>query len=136
MADYLVDTSIWIDFFNDNQSQAGLVLDHLLDNGDVVICNLLKAEILPFLPTRKILEEIRLLFSALPHLEEYPKLWDDIIENQFLIVQRGINGVGIPDMMICCLAIHHDKTLFSKDKHFRLIANHLPLKLFDLDTLP
>lgn len=63
------------------------------------------------------------------YLEEYPQLWADIIENQFLIVQKGINGVGIPDMMICCLAIHYDKILFSKDKHFKLIAEHLPLKL-------
>lgn len=132
MSDILVDTSIWIDFFNIADSPEGIILDQLLDENSVVTTDLILAEILPFLPTKTIFNDIRLLMQSIPSVSFYDGIWNDIIENQYKIVRSGVNGVGIPDMMICCLAMHYNKLLYTKDKHFKLIAAHLPLQLFEI----
>lgn len=37
---------------------------------------------------------------------------------------------AIPDVLVATVALEHQKLLYSKDHHFRLIARHLPLRLF------
>lgn len=131
MSEVLVDSSVWIGFFRDQELPSSMELDALLEQKRVVICNLIKAEILPFLPSRKLYDEVSEYFSALAQAEEYGQLWNDIIQNQYKIIRNGLNGVGIPDMMICCLAMHHNLPLFTADRHFKLLAAHLPLRLFE-----
>ena len=55
--------------------------------------------------------------------------WDDIIQMQGACLRNGINKVGIPDLMIAQHAIQNDLELYSKDKHFALLARCVPLVL-------
>jgi predicted nucleic acid-binding protein len=56
--------------------------------------------------------------------------WDEIIHVQTLCRGGGINGIGIPDLMIAQNSIQGGLRLLSNDKHFALISKHMPLELY------
>jgi predicted nucleic acid-binding protein len=55
--------------------------------------------------------------------------WDDLTQMQIKCLRNGINNVGIPDLMIAQHAIQNHLELYSHDKHFRLLAKHMPLTM-------
>ena len=56
--------------------------------------------------------------------------WEDIIQMQTICLQNGINGVGIPDLIIAQNALQHTVCLLSADKHFTLMAEYIPLEFY------
>ena len=55
--------------------------------------------------------------------------WEDLIQMQVECLRHGINKVGIPDLMIAQHAIQNHLELYSRDRHFKLIAQYVPLFL-------
>ncbi len=122
----LVDSSVWIDYFRGAlQSEA---LDELLDNNAVCTCGLILAEIIPFLVIKKEKELIGLLNSV--QRVESAVDWNRIAGYQTTCLKNGINGVGIPDLIILQTSIDCGVRLFSLDKHFSLIKKRIPFELF------
>jgi len=122
----LVDSSLWIDYFRGSENPTHL--DYLIAENLVVINDLVLAELIPSLKLRRQLKLICLM-QLLPR----PDLsieWDNLIKMQVLCLRRGINKVGIPDLIIAQHAIQNDLELYSLDKHFKLLANHFPLRLY------
>ena len=121
----LVDSSVWVEYFRGEQESD--TLHWLIDEGLVVINDLILAELTPALIIKKQSKLISLL-------NEIPRLplninWQDMIEYQVICLRHGINKIGIPDIMIAQNAIQHAASLFTLDKHFRLIACYLPLAI-------
>ncbi|SDL78750.1 hypothetical protein SAMN05660860_01280 [Geoalkalibacter ferrihydriticus] len=58
-------------------------------------------------------------------------MWRRIMDAAFLLRKKGVNGVGIPDLIIALIAHHHDLPVLSKDRHFHAMHAHLGLKLYD-----
>lgn len=123
----LVDSSIWIDYFRGTLRDQGK-LDYLIDEGSLCINDLILAELLPSLMIRR---ESRLI-SLLKEIENLPLVihWNEIIEDQATCLQKGVNGVGIPDLIIAQNARHHAASIYTFDKHFLRIAAHVKIKLF------
>ena len=122
----LVDTSVWIDYFR--QGGGTNDLDYLVDNNFVVINDLILTELIPFLKLKRqasIIEaitEISILSLSID--------WLEIQEIQYNCLKAGINGIGIPDLIIAQNAIQNDSFIFSLDKHFNLMQDILNLKLY------
>ncbi len=131
MTRVLIDTSAWIEFFRDATSSHGVVIDHLLEHDSACTCNLVIAELVSAAPTRK--EYIKLLDSlrALPLLADPPNMWDLVMEAGFNLRCKGVNGVGIPDRIIAAVSQFHGSPVFSKDRHFCAMRDHLGLALFE-----
>lgn len=113
----LIDSSVWIDYFRgDNNSEK---LDFFIDNNVVCTNDLILAELIPFL---KLSKQYKLI-NLLNEIEKIPlKIdWKDIIELQITCLKQGINKVGIPDLIIVNNVIQNGLTLYSLDKHFKLI---------------
>ena len=110
----LVDTSVWIDYFRSGEKSQPL--DYLLDAEEAVVNDLILTELVPFLRLRKQNTVIKLL-NKLP---KRPLVidWQEIREFQFLCLKAGINGIGIPDLMIAQNARQSECLVFSLDKHF------------------
>lgn len=121
----LVDSSVWIAFFRGEQ-EPSRVLDSLLAEDGVLVNELILCELIPALRQRNQEKVIQLLRSV----QKLPLQisWTQVESNQTLCLQNGINGVGIPDLIIAQNAIDADVPLFSLDKHFRLLAACLPLQ--------
>ena len=48
---------------------------------------------------------------------------------QVTCLRNGINKVGIPDLLVAQNAMQHNLSIFSLDKHFRLLSQHMALML-------
>ncbi len=121
----LVDSSVWIEYF-----RGGNVIDAmdwLIDENLIVTNDLVLAEILPPL-------HIKRQHALVSLLGEIPLLpleidWKGIVQLQVKCLANGINKVGVPDLIIAQNAMQKSATLFSLDKHFRLLAGLVPLSL-------
>ena len=131
MSKVLVDSSAWIDFFRDDNSPYGMIVDALLHEELVCTSGLIKAEIVPGARTKKEFNLLREYFNILPLLEDPDNMWDEVIKAQRQLKQKGINGVGIPDLIVAVTALAHDVEVFSKDRHFGVMKKIIGLKLFE-----
>jgi predicted nucleic acid-binding protein len=121
----LVDTSVWIDYFRgtDNSEK----LDFLIDENLVVTNDLILAELIPFLKVRKQAKVIDLL-RDITRLELAIN-WNQIIDFQFKCLKSGLNGIGIPDLIVAQNAKQNSSAIYSLDNHFRLMKDILKLQL-------
>ena len=121
----LTDSSVWIAYFRGSGDLTAM--EWLLEEGLIVINELILAELTPPL----LLRGERKLAALLREVECLPLTvdWDNLIELQVTCLRHGINKVGLPDLIIAQHALQNELALFSHDKHFALLARHLPLRL-------
>jgi predicted nucleic acid-binding protein len=121
----LVDTSVWINYFRGETGAEKL--DFLIDENLIVINDLILAELVPYLEIRKQRKPIHLLrlISKLPLDID----WDQIIEFQLKCLKSGINGIGIPDLILAQNAKQYVCQIYSLDNHFELMKDILDLEL-------
>jgi predicted nucleic acid-binding protein len=123
----LVDTSIWIEYFRSGNNSEKL--DFFIDGNLVVINDLILAELVPFLKVRNQMKIINLLHD----IKKLRLLinWDQIIDFQFQCLKSGLNGIGIPDLIVAQNAMQNGAEIYSHDNHFRLMKDILKLNLAD-----
>ena len=121
----LVDTSIWVEYFNKGDSFEKL--DLIIDENLVVTNDLILAELVPFLKIRKQKKIIELL-NNINKLELIIN-WDEITDYQLKCLKNGVNGVGIPDLIIAQNAKQNNCDVYSRDKHFKMLKNILGIKI-------
>lgn len=122
----LVDSSVWIQYFRSGDIP---LLDRLIEEELVCTNELILTELLPVLKHRGRND----VWESLTALEKIPLNinWDAIREYQWMNLQNGLNQVGIPDLMIIQQVIDERITLFSFDKHFRLMGRFLTFDLIN-----
>jgi len=120
----LVDTSVWIEYFRGGNNFEKL--DFLIDENLVVINDLILAELIPFLKIRNQRKVIKLL-NHINKLEIHIE-WDQLIEFQYKCLKNGLNGVGIPDLIIIQNAKQNHCEIYSLDNHFKLIKDIVKIK--------
>ena len=117
----LVDTSVWIEYFRKGINSEKL--DFLIDENLLVINDLILAELVPFLKIQNKRNIINVLYKI-------KKLnlsinWDQIIDYQYKCLKNGLNGVGIPDLIIAQNAKQNHCEIYSLDNHFSLMKDFL-----------
>jgi predicted nucleic acid-binding protein len=121
----IVDTSIWVEYLRSGNFSEKL--DFFIDENLIVINDLILAELVPFL---RILNQKKLitLLRNIRRLDLFID-WNQIIDYQYKCLKSGINGVGIPDLIIAQNAIQNDCEIFSRDNHFFLMEGILNLNM-------
>ncbi len=122
----LVDSSVWIQYLRGNGGDDRV--DWLIDEGMICTNELILAELLPPLIVRK-------QFKLVGLLREIPKLpfiidWPGIEQAQCACIRKGVNRVGIPDLIIAQNATQNSIPVLSYDRHFVLMAKVLEFELF------
>jgi predicted nucleic acid-binding protein len=121
----LVDTSIWIEYFRTGNNSEKL--DFLIDENLIVINDLILAELVPSLRVQNQRKIVRLLNNI--NKLELSINWDQIIEFQFKCLKNGLNGIGIPDLIVAQNAKQNHSEIYSLDSHFKLMKDILKLQL-------
>lgn len=121
----LVDTSIWVEYLRSGNFCEKI--DYIIDENLIVTNDLILAELIPFLKIRNQRKLISLL-RIVTRLELVIN-WSQIIEYQYKLLKNGINGVGIPDLIIAQNAIQNHCEIFSQDHHFYLMKDVLNLTI-------
>lgn len=123
----IVDTSVWIDYLKSGTNSEKL--EFLIDEDLIVTNDLILAELVPFLKIQNQDEVIRLLLD-IKKLDLIIN-WDQLIEFQFRCLKSGLNGIGIPDLIIAQNAKGNHCEIYSLDNHFRLMKDILGIKVMD-----
>jgi predicted nucleic acid-binding protein len=120
----LVDSSVWVDYFKHGKLP---LLDRLIEEDLVCTNELILTEIGPFLKHQGRND----ILESLSALERIPLqiIWENLREYQLLNLQNGINKVGIPDLIILQQVVTDKITLFSFDKHFKLMQEFVKFEL-------
>ncbi len=127
----LVDTSVWIDYFNGIENKQTDSLDHILSEQTVLIGDIILAELLQGFDSDK---EFRLAKQALDpldciHLGGKSLAIKAAINFRFLRL-KGVTIRKTVDMLIGSWCIEHDVELLHNDKDFDQIATQLPLQVY------
>ena len=121
----LVDTSIWIEYFRTGNNSEKL--DFLIDENLIVINDLILAELVPPLRVRNQRKIVKLLYNI--NKLELSINWNQLIEFQFKCLKNGLNGIGIPDLIVAQNAKQNHCEIYSLDSHFKLMKDILRLQL-------
>ncbi len=127
----LVDSSVWIDYFRSGTRTSEL--DTLIEENIVAINEVILAEIIPPLQVRK-------RFKVIDQLKEVHHIplqinWKTIRDYQVKCLKSGLNGIGIPDLLIIQNAIQNQCKIYTLDKHFYLIRKIVRVDLYSFQLL-
>jgi hypothetical protein len=116
----LVDSSVWIQYFRFGGIEK---LDRLLEEDLVCTNDLILSELGPSLIVQNKVE----IWESLRALNRIPLRidWDLIRGYQILNMKNGINKIGIPDLIIVQQVIEEKLSIFTFDKHFKLMNSFL-----------
>ena len=115
----LVDSSVWIEYFRNGYDFGKL--DFLIDEDLVFTNDLILAELVPYLRfgnQRKIIALLRNNAELSININ-----WGQISEFQYRCLKSGLNGVGIPDLIIAQNARQSHSAIYSLDNHFRSLRD-------------
>ncbi|MFA6026269.1 MAG: PIN domain-containing protein [Ignavibacteriaceae bacterium] len=128
---YLVDTSIWsLVLRRDEKHNEQLVhlLSELIDKKQVVLCGLVRQELLSGI---KQPDQFRQLKLRLRHFKDILVTTDDYELAAEFFNQCRAKGVqaSIIDFFLCSLAVNNDLVLLSADQDFLRIEKHIKVKV-------
>lgn len=126
----VVDTSVWIEYFNGVPTpQAGL-LDELLGTRVLALGDLILAELLQGFATEP---DARRALDLLEPLEFMAMAGRDVAiqsaANYRRLRRRGVTVRKTMDMLIGTYCLMHDHELLHNDRDFDVLAKHLGLKV-------
>lgn len=127
----LVDTSVWIDHFNDYSSpQADLLRQAIADNAPIYLCGIVVTEILLGIRNERHAVEIEDLLGAFDWLPE-PKPRDYLRAARIYreCRSRGITVRSTIDCLIASQCLANDMPVLAKARDFDQIAACQPLSL-------
>lgn len=125
----LVDTSVWIDFFNGTDSQEVEVLDRALGVQNVAIGDLIMLELLQGFRSDKDFNIAKKYLSA---LDQYHMLTPELAlvaaDNYRKLRKKGITIRKTADVIIATFCIENKIPLLYSDRDFKQFSTHLKLR--------
>jgi len=132
----LVDTSVWIDYFNGNESLLTSTLDKALIDGFVSIGDLILLEILQGIKSEREYNKTR---AALATLEQYEMFGHNMVEkcadNFRFLRKKGMTIRKTNDVIIATFCIENNFPLLFSDRDFMPFVDHLGLIPVGLTSL-
>jgi len=127
----LVDTSVWIDYFNGIENKQTESLDRILSEQSVLLGDIILTEILQGFDSDK---EFRLAKQALEPLDCVhlggKSLAIKAASNFRFLRSKGVTIRKTVDMLIGSWCIEHEVELLHNDKDLDQIATQLPLPIY------
>jgi predicted nucleic acid-binding protein len=126
----LVDTTVWIDFFQHPASQNADKLEKLIRGfNQAALCGIVLQEVLQGIKDSKSFATTKERLQKLPYLDMGKDVY---LAAAILYRSLRSKGVTVPstDTAIAALAILNRIPLFTSDEHFSIIAEHSRLKLY------
>jgi len=127
----LVDTSVWIDFFNNNSNEKVDSLKLFLrQNADICITDIVFMEILQGIKNEHKYENVKQILLALPffHATAY-KTFIMATEIYRECRKKGLTIRKSNDCIIGAIALENNLKLLTLDKDFNYISQAFPLML-------
>ena len=127
----IVDTSIWINYFNSVKDENSELLNQLIDSNQVILLPIIVQEILQGIKSDKIFEVIKELLLSFHFLEHELVLASIEAASLYRFLrQKGVTIRKPNDCLIASICINRQISLFHNDKDFDNIAKYTNLKIY------
>ena len=130
----LVDSSVWIDYFNGVSNDASDFLDNALGQRNLIIGDLILAEVLQGFRHEKDFNQAR---SLLTSLDVHNLVSEDLAvkcaHNYRTLRTKGLTIRKTIDSIIATYCLENDIALLHSDRDFLPFAKHLGLKVFPVN---
>jgi len=128
----LVDSSVWIDYFNGNRTTQTDWLDSSLGNTPIIIGDLILTEVLQGFQSDKDFKIARDLLSGIPFMSMGGQVLaiESALNYRFLR-KKGVTMRKTIDVIIGTFCIHHQMTLLHNDRDFDPMVEFLGLEIID-----
>jgi predicted nucleic acid-binding protein len=127
----LVDTSVWVDYFNDHRSpEAEQLAASLAADDPMVMLGLVATEVLAGLRTDAEAERVGVMLDAFDAVPAFTG--SDYRSAAGIYRKCRAAGEMVGSVVVCLIAqacLSHGYRLLSKDSDFRKIARNTPLRL-------
>jgi len=131
----LVDTSVWIDYFNGIETTKTDLLDTALADGKVVIGDIIFLEILQGFRHDKDFNRAKKTLSLLDHYEMLGQhMVSKCAHNYRSLRKKGITVRKTTDIIIATFCIENKLPLLYSDRDFSPFAKHLNLRSVSEET--
>ncbi len=131
----LVDTSVWIDYFNGNENNKTNTLDSALIDGTVAIGDIIFLEILQGFRHDKDYNKAEKTLSSLDMYEMFgSSMVSKCANNYRALRKKGITIRKTTDVIIATFCIDNKLPLLYSDKDFDPFAKHLKLISVSAET--
>lgn len=125
MLGVLVDTSVWIDFFNGEDSEQSLVLQKLIGSGEVYLCPTVYQEILQGIKDDAKFADIKRILGFFDIIQvDFPLLQDTAIDLYRSLRKKGITIRKANDCLIASYALLYNLSVLHKDRDFSFICEN------------
>lgn len=125
----LVDTSVWIDYFNNVDSPHSEALDLALVDGTAAIGDIIFLEILQGFRNDNDYKNTKLQLAKLDQYEMFGQHMVELCASNYRSLRkRGITIRGTADVIIATFCIENKLPLLFKDKDFTPFVKHLGLR--------
>ena len=125
----LVDSSVWIDYFNGRTTHQTDQLDTLLGGDDLLTGDLIWAEVLQGFRREADFERARSALAEMPCADlTGSEVALASARNYRRLRQRGLTVRGTIDVIIATFCIRNDHMLLHADRDFEIMRVHLGLR--------
>lgn len=122
----LIDTSIWISYFN---GESFSEIDLALKEGRVYTTGLIASELLSGVANSKEKKSLEVFLKELPLCDASFDHWCKVGALRSKLIQKGFS-ISTPDAHIAQSAIDLECYLYSSDKIFEKISDKIDLKIY------
>jgi predicted nucleic acid-binding protein len=122
----LLDASVIVEFLRRRDPR----LEQALNELDLAVCGVTRAEVLHGARDETDEQKLMALLDQFDPVATPDETWDKLGRNLCRLRRAGI-VVPFTDALLSTIALERDVQLWGIDRHFRLIAGVLPLKLIE-----
>lgn len=124
----LIDTSVWIDYLQDTDSNLSEQVDELVSHSDVHVPKVVIAELLQGAHSEKELTILKDFLEAFRVIGEGEDTWFKAGRLSYTLKKKG-KTVNLTDCYIAVIANEQDCAILTLDKHFREIEKERKIRL-------
>ena len=128
MSEYLVDTSVWVEFLRGEKTAIKKRLENLLDENRAVVAGIILAELLTGIANEKEQHFLEECFLGLPFLETTGEIFATAGKMGAALRKKGIT-MPLSDLLIAALAKEHTLTVLTLDNHFQTLTRPLGVQM-------
>jgi predicted nucleic acid-binding protein len=129
----LVDTSVWIRYFQDKSAKFSGKVDDILSKQEVYVPKIVIAELIQGSKSEREVSVIEDFVNAFNVIDQKEDTWTKAGKLSFALKKKG-RTVNLTDCYIAVIAQEHGCQIFSLDEHFKEIQKALDIQLIVPDS--
>ena len=116
----VADTSVWIAYLRDPDSDPGRAMDALLSKREVLMVGMVLTEVLRGARRQREFDALRDRLTAIQFLDTDQETWIRVAALALGLRERG-ETIPVTDLIVAAVAIQHNEPLYAVDEHFQRV---------------